>query len=96
MQEEKIMLNVFVKQSAEELHIQLSDGRMMPLEDLVKDYERLLNEDSSEKEIKSELKDDKPITSKLTVGKWFALTEMLLTKVRKKSVASAIRQELKV
>ncbi len=80
MQEEKIMLNVFVKQSAEELHIQLSDGRMMPLEDLVKDYERLLNEDSSEKEIKSELKDDKPITSKLTVGKWFRIDRDVINK----------------
>lgn len=74
------MLNVFVKKSAEELHIQLSDGRMMPLEDLVTDYERLLNEESSEKEIKSELKDDKPITSKLTVGKWFRIDRDVINK----------------
>ena len=39
------MLNVFVRKSAEELHVELSDGRMMPLEDLVRDYERLLNEE---------------------------------------------------
>jgi hypothetical protein len=38
------MLNVFVKKSAEELHIQLSDGRMIPLDDLIRDYERLLKE----------------------------------------------------
>lgn len=74
------MLNVFVKKSAEELHIKLSDGRMMPLEDLVKDYERLLNEQSSEKEIKSELKDDKPITSKLTVSEWFHIDRDVIEK----------------
>lgn len=71
------MLNVFVKKSAEELHIQLSDGRMMPLEDLIKDYERILNEISSKKEIKSELK---PITSKLKVGEWFRIDRDVINK----------------
>lgn len=74
----KIMLNVFVKKSAEELHIQLSDGRMMPLEDLIKDYERILNEVSSKKEIKSELK---PITSKLKVGEWFRIDRDVINKI---------------
>lgn len=35
------MLNVFVKKSAKEVHVELSDGRIMLLEDLVRDYERL-------------------------------------------------------
>ena len=41
------MLNVFVKKSAEELYVQLSDGRMMLLEDIVRDYEELLKEEHS-------------------------------------------------
>ena len=53
------MLNVFVRKSAEELHIQLSNGRMMPLEDLVRDYERLLNEESLKKVATSEPREDK-------------------------------------
>lgn len=74
------MLNVFVKKSAEELHVQLSDGRMMPLEDLVRDYERLLKEETSKKEIASEPKDDKPITSKLKVGEWFRIDRDIIDK----------------
>lgn len=35
------MHNVFEKKSAEELQVQLSDGRIMLLEDLVMDYEKL-------------------------------------------------------
>ena len=74
------MLNVFVKKSAEELHVQLSDGRMMPLEDLVRDYERLLKEETSKKEIASEPKDDKPIASKLKVGEWFRIDRDIIDK----------------
>ena len=73
------MAKVFVKESAEELHVELSDGRIMLLEDLVRDYERLLKEESS-KEIKSELKDDKQITSKLKVGEWFHIDRDVINK----------------
>ena len=59
------MLNVFVRKSAEELHVELSDGRMMPLEDLVRDYERLLNEESLKKVTTSETKADSQAVSKL-------------------------------
>lgn len=69
------MLNVFVKKSAEELHmkkseeelyVELSDGRMMPLENLARDYERLLKKKSSEK-------DDSQFASKPKPGKWFCI-----------------------
>ncbi len=69
------MLNVFVKKSVEELHVQLSDGRIMPLEDLVKDYERLLKE----KAIISEPTDNKAIT-KLKVGEWFRIDREVINK----------------
>lgn len=74
------MLNVFAKKSAEELHIQLSDGRMMPLEDLVRDYERLLKEEASKKAIISEPKDDKAITKELKVGEWFRIDRDVIDK----------------
>lgn len=67
------MHNVFEKKSAEELYVELSDGRMMPLEEIVKDYERFL----------SELKDDKPITSKLTVGEWFRIDRDVINENKK-------------
>ena len=69
------MLNVFVKKSAEELHVQLSDGRMMPLEDLVKDYERLLN-----KKISKEAITEKVIVSELKVGEWFRIDREVIRK----------------
>lgn len=75
-----MMLNVFMKKSAEELHVQLSDGRMMPLEDLVRDYERLLKEETSKKEVTSEPKEDKPIASKLKVGEWFRIDREVIDK----------------
>lgn len=74
------MLNVFVKKSAEELHVKLFDGRMMLLEDLVRDYERLLKKETSKKEIASEPKDDKPIASKLEVGEWFRIDRDIINK----------------
>lgn len=74
------MLNVFVRKSVEELHIQLSDGRMMPLEDLVRDYERLLKEETSKKSTTSEPKEDKSITSKLKVGEWFRIDRDVIDK----------------
>ena len=78
------MLNVFVKKSAEEWHVQLSDGRMMLLEDLVRDYERLLKEESSKKAIISETKDDKTITSELKVGEWFRIDRDVIARNREK------------
>ena len=74
------MLNVFVKKSAEELHVQLSDGRIMLLEDLVRDYERFLKEESSKKVIISESKDDKAMTQELKVGKWFRIDREIIVK----------------
>ncbi len=68
------MRNVFMKVSAEQ-HIQLSDGRMMPLEDLVRDYERLLKE----KAIISEPKDEKAIKV-LKVGQWFRIDREAINK----------------
>ena len=84
MQEEKIMLNVFVKKSAEELHVELSDGRMMPLEDLVRDYERLLNEESLKKVTTSEPKADSQAVSKLKVGEWFRIDRDVIARNREK------------
>lgn len=52
----------------------------MPLEDLVRDYERLLKEETSKKEIASEPKDDKPIVSKLKVGEWFRIDRDIIDK----------------
>lgn len=78
------MLNVFVKKSEEELHVQLSDGRMMLLEDLVRDYERLLKEDTSKKTIISEPKDDKAITKELKVGEWFRIDRDVIARNREK------------
>jgi len=73
----KKMLNVFMKKSAEELHVQLSDGRMMLLEDLVRDYERLLGEEHSKDEPSKEM-----ITSKLKVGEWFRIDREIIRKNR--------------
>lgn len=74
------MLNLFVKKSAEELYVQLCDGRIMPLEDLVRDYERLLKERISKKEIISEPEDDRAITKKLKVGEWFRIDREVINK----------------
>lgn len=76
------MAKVFRKESAEELHVQLSDGRMMPLEDLVMDYERLLNEVASKKEVISEVKDDKKVAKELKVGEWFRIDRNVIDKNR--------------
>lgn len=51
-----------------QLHIQLSNGRRMPLEDLVRDYERLLKEESLE----------------LKVGKWFRIDRDIIVKNKEK------------
>ena len=69
------MLNVFVKKSAEELHVELSDGRIMLLEDLVRDYERLLKEEHSQDEPTKEV-----ITSQLKVGEWFRIDREVINK----------------
>lgn len=74
------MLNVFEKKSAKELHVQISNGRLMPLEDLVRDYEKLLKEESSKKAITPESKDGEAITQKLEVGKWFLIDRDVIAK----------------
>ncbi len=76
------MLNVFI----EKLQVKLSDGRLMPLEDLVRDYERLL-EESSKKEVIAEVKAEKAkvkktITEKLKVGKWFRIDRNVIDEHR--------------
>lgn len=72
------MPNVFVKKSAGEPHVQLSDGRMLPLKDIVKDYERLLKEESSKKAIIPEKKDKKAIAQELKVGEWFLIDRLVI------------------
>lgn len=74
------MTKVFIEKSAKKLHIELSDGRMMLLEDLVRDYERLLKEEASKKAIISEPKDDKAITKELKVGEWFRIDREVIDK----------------
>ncbi len=64
------MLNVFVKESAEELYVQLPDSRMMNLQRILEEYWRLLKGKSSKEAITSELK----------VGKWFFIDRKILDK----------------
>lgn len=68
------MLNVFMKVSTEKLEgevkVQLSDGRIILLEDLIRDYERLLKKECSKK----------AITSLLKVGEWFRINRELIGK----------------
>ena len=78
------MADVFKKESVEELYVQLSDGRMMLLADIVRDYERLLKENASKKAIISEPKDDKAITKELEVGKWFRIDRDVIARNREK------------
>lgn len=73
------MLNVFIKKSAKELQVQLSDGRMMLLEDLVKDYQRLLKEKASKEAIT-----EKAIASELKVGEWFRIDRDVIDKSKEK------------
>ena len=76
------MLNVFMEKSVEGLHVKLSDGRLMLLEDLVRDYERLL-EESSKKEVRAEnAKAEKEIIEKLEVGKWFRIDRNVIDEHR--------------
>lgn len=72
------------------VQVKLSNGRMISLEDLVSDYERLLKEEFSKKATKSELKEDKVITSEsnddksssseLKVGQWFRIDREVIDK----------------
>lgn len=71
------MLKVF---GTEKLQVQLSDGLMMPLEDLVRDYERLLKEESLKKAFITEPKDEKAITKELKVGEWFRIDRDIIVK----------------
>lgn len=80
MQEDNFMADVFKKESAEELYVQLSDGRMMLLEDIVRDYERLLKKEHSKKDEPSK----KAITFQLKVGEWFRIDRDVIAKNREK------------
>lgn len=86
------MAKVFRKESANELHVELSDGRMMPLEDLVEDYERLLNEESSKKAIISETNDDKEVAKELKVGEWFRIDRNIIYKNRDEIYRKCIKE----
>lgn len=81
------MLNVFVKKSAEELHVELSDGRIMLLGDLVRDYERLLKEKNSQDEPSKEV-----ITSRLKVGEWFRIDRDVIDENRDKIYRKCIEE----
>lgn len=69
-------------------YVKLSNGRETSLKETISDYERLLEEQSSvtvtiselkaDKLITFELKDDKPITSKLNVGEWFLISRDII------------------
>lgn len=86
------MAKVFKKESAKKTkkqHVELSDGRMMPLEDLVRDYERFL------KEFISEEKDGKVITKKLKVGEWFRIDRNVIDKNRDKIFHKCIKEGTK-
>lgn len=74
------MADVFKKESVEELYVQLSDGRMVLLADIVRDYERLLKEEHSKKDKPSK----KAITSQLKVGEWFRIDRDVIAKNREK------------
>ena len=80
MKGEKNMFNVFEKKRANEIEVQLSDGRRVILEDLIKEYESL----SKEKNI-----------IKLKVAEWFLINREVINKNKKESVVSAMRQGLK-
>lgn len=69
------MLDVFVKKSTEEMQVrvELSDGHVMLLGDLVQDYERLLNEEALKKAAISGQKDSKSMKSELKVGEWYLI-----------------------
>lgn len=69
------MFNVIMKQKAEDVQVSLSDGRMMTVEDVVTDYERLLT---------SELKRNNKIASKLKVGEHFLIDRDLIEKNKEK------------
>ena len=60
--------------------VESSDGRMLPLKDMVKDYERLLKEEHSKKDEPFK----KTITSKLKVGEWFRIDRYFIAKNREK------------
>lgn len=78
------MAKVFREESAKEPYVELPDGRMMLLEDLVREHERLLKEESSRKAIISETKDDKAIASELKVGEWFRIDRDVIARNREK------------
>lgn len=89
------MINVF---GAEKLEIQLSDGRMIFLGDLVHDYERLLNEECSKKAVITESKDDKPKDDEpieLKVGEWFRIDRDVINKRIEEIRYECNRTELK-
>ena len=76
----KNMVNVFMEKSAKEMSVKLSDGRIMPLENHVKD----LKKDNSKKELTSEAKDEKVITKELKVGEWFLIDRNVINENKEK------------
>lgn len=72
-------MKVFEEKDVKKMQLQLSDGRLMPLEDLLEDYERLLKEKALE-----EKTPQKVITAKLEVGKWFLIDRDVIEKNQEK------------
>ncbi len=64
------MMKVFEEKDVKKMQLQLSDGRLMPLEDLLEDYERLLKEKTPQ--------------NKLEVGKWFLINRDVIEKNQEK------------
>lgn len=74
------MMKVFVEKDVKEMQVQLSDGRMISLEEVLEDYERLL----MEKELEDYSKSEEEPTAKLEVGKWFFYDRDVIDKNREK------------
>ncbi len=73
------MMKVFEEKDVKGMQVQLSDGRLKPLKDLIKDYERLLKKEMPKEENSKNL-----ITAKLEVGKWFLINRDVIEKNQEK------------
>lgn len=80
-----IMQKVFI-------NVELSDGRMISLEDLVSEYEELLNGESSKKIAISEPKADSQAVPKLEVGKWFRIDRNIIAENRDKIYRQCMKE----
>ena len=69
------MMKVLKKKDVKKKQVQLSDGRLMPLKDLIKDYERLL---------KKEMPKEENSKTKLEVGKCFLIDRDVIEKNQEK------------